>query len=317
MSVRLRLGTRGSPLALAQAHETRDRLIAAFPDLGAPDAVSIVVISTAGDRIQDRALLEAGGKGLFTKEIEQALLDGAIDIAVHSLKDAPTDQPAGLTFAAFLPREDHRDAWISPKAAHPSLLPPGAVVGTASLRRQAFLLMQRPDLRVAPLRGNVETRLRKLAEGRMDATLLAMAGLRRLGLADQATAVLEPETMLPAVAQGVIALQVRAADADTQHHACALDCPVTASRAKAERAMLARLDGSCRTPIAGLALAAQGGLFLRGIVIRPDGKQWLMSARTGGQADAERLGDDLGRELKARLPSDFLMHGTANPGPPL
>src|ERR1700722_15891952 len=205
----LRIGTRGSPLALAQAHEVRDRLAAACPALSAPDAIAITVIRTTGDAITDRTLSAIGGKGLFTKEIEQALLDGTIDLAVHSMKDVPTVLPEGLIIDCFLPREDPRDGFISLRAGRLAELEPGSVVGTASLRRAAQLKHLRPDLDIVPLRGNVETRLRKLGEGLVDATLLAMAGLNRLKLADKVTEILPPETMLPAVAQGAIGIERR------------------------------------------------------------------------------------------------------------
>lgn len=303
----LRIGTRGSPLALAQAHETRDRLIAAHPDLAAPGAIEIVVIKTSGDRIQDRPLAEIGGKGLFTKEIEEALLEGRIDLAVHSMKDVPTWQPDGLVIAALLPREDPRDALFSGGADHIDRLPSGALVGTASLRRQAQILARRPDLRVTSLRGNVQTRLRKLADGEVDATLLAIAGLRRLGLADRATAVLDPSVMLPAVAQGAIGIEARAGDTATLARLAPLHCAETGIRVAAERALLATLDGSCRTPIAALAtLGGDGGLEFEALVVKPDGTRSFRTRRTGNPADAAALGTDAGLELRALLPADFL-----------
>jgi hydroxymethylbilane synthase len=285
-TTRLRLGTRGSPLALAQAQEVRRRLAEAHPELAAEDAVEIVVIKTSGDRIQDRTLAEIGGKGLFTKEIEEALLDGAIDAAVHSMKDVPTWLPEGLAITAILPREDPRDAFFSNRGARLADLPSGAVVGTASLRRQAQVLMARPDLTVVPLRGNVGTRLRKLAEGEADATLLAMAGLNRLGEAARVTAPLEPEEMLPAVAQGAVGLETRADDERTD---------------AAERACLEVLDGSCRTPIAALAEldAAGGELWLRALVAMPDGSRAHRAERRGPAGEAEALGRDAGAELRA------------------
>ncbi|MDG5497863.1 hydroxymethylbilane synthase [Niveispirillum sp. BGYR6] len=305
MTALLRIGTRGSPLALAQAHETRDRLAARFPELASPDAIEIVTFKTEGDRIQDRTLMAAGGKGLFTKEIEEALLDGRVDLAVHSMKDVPTWLPDGLAITALLPREDHRDGWISPKAATLDDLPAGALVGTASLRRQALVLMRRPDLRVIAFRGNVQTRLRKLEEGHVDATLLAMAGVRRLGLADRITSVLEPDVMLPAVAQGAIGIETRISDDRTNAYVTALNCAETASRVAAERGVLATLDGSCRTPIAALALISGTALTVKALVIRPDGRQWFTTARSGAVADALAMGVDAGNELKAMLPSDF------------
>jgi hydroxymethylbilane synthase len=302
----LRIGTRGSPLALAQARETRRRLAAAWPELAAPDAIVITEIRTSGDRIQDRTLMQSGGKGLFTKEIEDALLAGSIDLAVHSMKDVPTAMPDGLDLAAILPREDVRDAWFSRSGAGLLDLPAGSVVGTASLRRQAQILSHRPDLQVVPFRGNVETRLAKLQSGVVDATLLAMAGLNRLGLSSRITAVIEPEIMLPAVAQGAVGLQIRTDDTATRSRLAALNCRDSALRVTAERALLAALDGSCRTPIAALAtLRPDGQLDLRAQVLRPDGAVQFSASRLGPASDAARLGRDAGEELKYRLPDDF------------
>ncbi len=291
----LRIGTRGSPLALAQAHETRDRLTAAHA-LSA-NAIEIVVIQTSGDAILDRALSEAGGKGLFTKEIDEAQLAGRIDLAVHSMKDAPTVLPDGIVIGALLPREDVRDAFLSPRAERLEDLPAGALIGTASLRRQAQLLWRRPDLRVATFRGNVQTRLRKLSEGAADATFLALAGLRRLGMADRAQSVIETDAMLPAVAQGAIGIARRAGDARAEALLAPLHCAETAARVSAERAFLRVLDGSCRTPIAGLAELDGDGLRLRGEVLRPDGSARHAGERRGTVADGPEMGVDLGREL--------------------
>ncbi len=300
---RLRIGTRGSPLALAQAHETRRRLAAAR---GLPESdFAIVVIKTTGDAIRDRPLSELGGKGLFTKELEEALLDGRIDLAVHSGKDVPTEVPADLVLAAYLPREDVRDAFVSPRAASLLGLPRNAVLGTSSLRRKAMALRLRPDLAVVEFRGNVETRLQKLREGVAAATLLAVAGLNRLGLAGQATSVLDAETFLPAVAQGAIALQTRADDAGTREAVAAIGDRDTAVAVTAERAFLAALDGSCRTPIGGLARLTDGGLRLRGIIVAPDGSQAHETTRAGRPGDAEALGRDAGEELKRRGGPDF------------
>ena len=292
----IRIGTRGSPLALAQAHETRARLAAA---LSLPeDAILIVAIRTTGDRITDRPLIEAGGKGLFTREIDEALLAGAVDIAVHSAKDMPTALPEGMVIAATLPREDTRDALLSPKATSLAELPEGAVLGTSSLRRKAMALRQRPDLRVVDLRGNVETRIRKLDEGIADATVLAMAGLNRLGLAARASGVLEGHGWLPAVAQGTIAIAARAGDAVNLDRLQRIDDSPTSIALLAERAFLAVLDGSCRTPIGGLATLDSGVLSIRGIIIRPDGSAAHEAARSGSVEDAERLGAEVGAELR-------------------
>ncbi len=301
----LRIGTRGSPLALAQTHETRDRLTAAHEALAADGAIDVVVIKTTGDKVLDRPLAEVGGKGLFTKEIDDALLDGRIDLAVHSMKDVPTWLPDGMVMACLLPREDVRDAFISRAVGSLNELPPGSVVGTASLRRQAQILHRRPDLRVTGLRGNVQTRLGKLERGEVDATLLAMAGLRRLGLADVATAVIDPADLLPAVGQGAIGIACRADDARTRALLDPLDDGDTAARVTAERAMLEVLDGSCRTPIAGLAEVNGDRLTLRGLVARPDGSEVLETTREGPVADAEALGRDAGDELRRRAGPGF------------
>ena len=305
---RLRLGTRGSALALAQTREARARLAAAHPELAPEAAVEIVVIRTTGDRVQDRNLTEIGGKGLFTKEIEEALFDRGIDAAVHSMKDLPTWLPEGLEIAAILPREDPRDALFLrvPRAAAeagPGLaaLPPGAVVGTSSLRRRAQVLLARPDLTVVPLRGNVETRLRKLAEGQADATLLAVAGVKRLGLGETISAVLEPEEMLPAVAQGAIGIEIRADDAPTRAYVSALNDRDSGRRLSAERACLAVLEGSCRTPIGALAELDRGGaiLRLRALISLPDGSQVHRAEESGPAAAAAGIGHAVGTTLRA------------------
>jgi len=309
----LRLGSRGSPLALAQAEEARRRLAEAHPELAAEGAVAIVVIKTTGDRVQDRALSEIGGKGLFTKEIEEALLAGEIDAAVHSMKDVPTWLPEGLAVEHLLPREDPRDAYFSPHGPRLDDLPQGAVVGSASLRRQAQLLARRPDLKVVTFRGNVATRLRKLAEGEVDATLLAVAGLNRLGEGDKVTAALPPEVMLPAVGQGAIGLEIRAADARTRGWLDAIHCAATGRRITAERALLAELDGSCKTPIAGLAeLGADGAtLRLRGLIALPDGSKVHAAEVSGPAGEAAALGHRLGAELKALAGPAFIAAITA------
>jgi hydroxymethylbilane synthase len=299
----LRLGTRGSPLALAQARMVRQALATAHAF--DPEQIAIEVIRTSGDRIQDRPLADVGGKGLFTKEIEEALAAGTIDLAVHSSKDMPTVLPPGLVLSAFMEREDPRDVFISRKAKSIADLPRGATVGTASLRRQAMVKRQRPDLTIVPLRGNVETRLRKLDEGVADATLLALAGLKRLGLADAATAVLDVNEFLPAVGQGAIGIETRADDARTRELLAAINHADTFSALAAERAFLAVLDGSCRTPIGGHATISGGRLSFRGMVVKPDGSEAFEATREGDVRDAEELGADAGGELKGRAGPDF------------
>jgi hydroxymethylbilane synthase len=297
------IGTRGSPLALAQANQVRDRLAAAHA-LDA-DAITLEVIRTTGDRIHDRPLTEAGGKGLFTKEIEEALIAGAIDLAVHSAKDMPTILPPGLRIAGVLEREDARDVFISRKAKTLGELPRGARVGTASLRRQALVKQLRPDLIVVPMRGNVETRLRKLDAGEVDATVLALAGLKRLGLTDAATAVLPVEEFLPAVGQGIIAIEARGDDERMLDLVLAISHAATAAALTAERAFLAVLEGSCRTPIAGYAAVAGGQLAFRGLIAKPDGSEVIETQRHGAVTAAVRLGAEAGRELKQRAGADF------------
>ncbi|MFD2441607.1 hydroxymethylbilane synthase [Paracoccus kondratievae] len=300
----MRIGTRGSALALAQAHETRDRLMAAH-GLSADD-FEIVVIKTTGDRILDRPLKEIGGKGLFTREIEDALLSHQIDIAVHSMKDMPTIQPDGLVIDCYLPREDVRDAFVSSSFAGISDLPQGAVVGSSSLRRRAQLAARRPDLQLVEFRGNVQTRLKKLEEGVAVATFLAMAGLSRLGMLHVARGAVEPDEMLPAVAQGCIGVERRADDAQTAALLAAISDRDSTLRVTAERAFLARLDGSCQTPIAGLAELAGDQLRLRGEILRPDGSEVIAGERIGPSSDGAAMGTDLAGELRGRAPSDFL-----------
>lgn len=299
----IRIGTRGSALALAQAHETRDRLMHAHGL--AEKAFEIVVIKTSGDRIQDRPLSEAGGKGLFTKEIEEALFDRSIDLAVHSAKDMPTLLPDGLAITAFLPREDVRDAFISHKAKRLEDLPQGAVVGSSSLRRQAMIRKLRPDLQVVTYRGNVQTRLRKLAEGEVDATLLAYAGLKRLGLEDVATGLLDTSAFLPAVGQGAICIETRADDAATIELLRPIHHLETEICLLAERAFLRELDGSCRTPIGGLASLSGDRLTFRGLILKADGSEVHEVLREGTVADAALIGAEAGRELKRRGGSGF------------
>lgn len=303
----LKIGTRGSPLALAQAHETRDRLMAAH-GLGA-EAFEIVVIHTTGDNRQmidaDRPLKEIGNKGLFTKEIEEAMLRGDIDIAVHSTKDMPTVQPEGLVLDVFLPREDVRDAFISLKYKSISDLPEGAVVGTSSLRRRAQLSQIRPDLQLVEFRGNVQTRLMKLEDGVADCSFLAMAGLTRLGMTDRATAAIEPDEMLPAVAQGAIGIEHRADDKRAAGMLAAIHHSETAARVTCERAFLAKLDGSCETPIAALSVIEGDEIYLRGEILRPDGSERLTAEGRAPVRDAVDLGTKLGDEILAKAPSDF------------
>ncbi len=299
----LKIGTRGSPLALAQAHETRDRLAAAF-DLP-PEAFDIVVIKVTGDAIQDRPLKEIGGKGLFTREIEEALLAGGIDIAVHSMKDMPVEQPAGLLLDCCLPREDVRDAFVAPGLTAIADLPQGSVVGTSSLRRKAQLLHRRPDLSVVEFRGNVQTRLRKLADGVASATFLAMAGLNRLGRTDVPRTPIAPDDMLPAVAQGAIGIERRADDSATAELLAAIHDTATGQRLTAERAFLAGLDGSCETPIAGLAELDGGRLRLRGEILRTDGSEALADDATGAVEDGAEMGRAMARKLLARAGAGF------------
>lgn len=295
----LKIGTRGSPLALAQAYETRDRLAAAFslPQ----EAFEIVPITTTGDNqaliAADKPLKTLGGKGLFTKEVEEALLSGGIDIAVHSMKDMPVAQPDGLLLDCYLPREDVRDAFISPTLTSLHDLAPGAVVGTSSLRRRAQLLNRRPDLQVVEFRGNVQTRLRKLSEGVAECTFLAMAGLNRLAMADVPATAIETTDMLPAVAQGAIGIERRADDSRAGDMLAAIHDRLTGQRLAAERAFLAALDGSCETPIAGLAELDGPTLRLRGEVLRPDGSEAISDDQTCPVED----GAELGRAMAAKL----------------
>ncbi len=299
----LKIGTRGSPLALAQAYEARDRLAAAH-DLP-EDAFEIVVITTTGDRVLDRPLKEIGGKGLFTREIEEALLSGSIDIAVHSMKDMPVLQPGGLVIDCYLPREDVRDGFVSPGALRLSELPEGAKVGSSSLRRRAQVLVAHPHLQVVEFRGNVQTRLRKLDEGVAACTFLAMAGLNRLGRADAAMYALSPDEMLPAVAQGAIGIERRAEDRDTAVLLEAIHDGLTGQQLAAERAFLAALDGSCETPIAGLAELTGGTLRLRGEILRPDGSERLKDDRCAPVEDGAALGEAMARDLLARAGPGF------------
>jgi len=299
----LRIGTRGSPLAMAQAYETRARLAAAFEIPQA--AFEIVVIKVTGDVIQDRPLKDIGGKGLFTREIEDDLLAGKIDIAVHSMKDMPTVQPGGLLLDTYLPREDPRDAFVAPKLSALDQLAQGAVVGTSSLRRRAQLLHQRPDLRVVEFRGNVQTRLKKLADGVAECTFLAVAGLNRLGMQHVPATPINDTLMLPAVAQGAIGIERRAGDIDTEAMLAAIHDTPTGQRLAAERAFLLTLDGSCETPIAGLATLDGDTLHLRGEVLRPDGSEALSGERSGPISEGGLMGVDLAQDLLAQAGPGF------------
>lgn len=303
----LRLGTRGSPLALVQAKLVRDELLRKVAELATTHEIELVPIHTSGDwrpEQKERTFMEMGGnKGLFTKEIEEALAAGHVDFAVHSMKDVATQGPDGLEFVAALTRADPRDAFISSKASTLDGLPSGAVVGTASLRRQAQILARRPDLRVTPLRGNVETRLRKLAAGDADATILAVAGLARLGFGDRITSIMDVQTMLPSAAQGVIGVQIRSDDVAMRQLADAINDPPTACCIAAERALLKVLDGSCRTPVAAYAQTLPNDrLTLDALVANPDGTGMLRLQRQGLMNDAMQIGLDLGAEIKRQMP---------------
>ena len=298
-------------LALAQAHETRDRLAAAHGL--APDAFDIVVIKTTGDRIIDRPLKDIGGKGLFTKEIEDALIAGQIDIAVHSMKDMPTIQPKGLVIDCLLPREDVRDAFVSPHTDSIAGLAAGAVVGTSSLRRRAQLAHRRPDLHLVEFRGNVQTRLRKLDDGIAVATFLAMAGLSRLDMLHVARGPIDPAEMLPAVAQGAIGVERRKDDVIAAAMLAAISDLPTTLRVTAERAFLRRLDGSCETPLAGLAEIDGENLWLRGEILLPDGSLSVRGERRGLVSDGIEMGRDLAEELLGRAPPEFRELAGINP----
>lgn len=302
----MRIGTRGSPLALAQAHQARDRLAAAHGI--APEDMEIVVIKTTGDAIQDRALATAGGKGLFTRELDIALAERAIDIAVHSAKDMPTFLPPELVIAGYLPREDVRDVLIARGNATLAELGPGVLIGSASLRRQAMMRRLRPDVRVDLLRGNVQRRLDSVRKGDFDATMLAIAGLKRLGMPHIASEIFSTDQFLPAVGQGAISITARSADAAVLARlAPVLDAP-TGIAVSAERAFLAVLDGSCRTPIAGHATVSDGRLAFRGQLLRVDGSEDWRSEGAGLVADAEAIGRQAGRDILALAPADVLAY---------
>ena len=303
----LRIGTRGSALALWQARAAQAALAGVHGV--ATEEIEIVIIRTTGDQVRDRSLADIGGKGLFTKELEEALLDGRVDLAVHSAKDVPTFLPDGLVLAACLPRADVRDALIAPEFRTLDALPKGAVVGTASVRRSALLKSLRPDIETVLLRGNVETRLRKVEAGDMHATLLALAGLTRLGLEAHATEVFETERFLPACGQGAVAIEIRADDARIMAQVTAIDHAETSCALTAERAMLAVLDGSCRTPIAGHAIIDSFSLNLRGLVVSPDGKDIWTARGEGPASQAEALGRATGEDLLARVPRGIIAVG--------
>ncbi len=299
----LKIGTRGSPLALAQAHETRARLSQAF-DLE-ESCFEIIVIKTTGDRVLDRPLKEIGGKGLFTREIEDDLLSGRIDIAVHSMKDMPTEQPTGLILDTYLPREDVRDAFVSLTKNSMDALEAGQKLGSSSLRRKAQLMLARPDLEVVEFRGNVQTRLKKLEDGVADATFLAAAGLNRLGLSHIAKSFLDPDVMLPAVAQGAIGIERRSEDTRVAEILSAIHDTPTGQRLAAERAFLRGLDGSCETPIAGLAELNGSTLRLRGEVLRPDGSEAINDDQSCPIEDAEILGTEMANKILNSTPNNF------------
>ncbi|TCL72772.1 hydroxymethylbilane synthase [Rhizobium sp. BK251] len=298
-----RIGTRGSPLALAQANETRARLMAAH---GLPEEMfEIVVLTTKGDRITDRSLAEIGGKGLFTEELELKLASGELDIAVHSAKDMPSKLPDGLHLSAFLPREDIRDVVIGRSAPRLIELPQGATVGSSSLRRQALIRRMRPDIKVVTFRGLVDTRLRKLQEGQVDATLLALAGLKRLGKVGVLTEILAPEEFPPAPAQGAICIESRIGDARTAELVAAVNDPLTFDTVSCERAFLAALDGSCRTPIAGYAICEGDHLKFSGLVLTPDGRKEHSVEIEGNRRDATALGHLAGTEIREKAGTIF------------
>ncbi|WP_207537756.1 hydroxymethylbilane synthase [Sabulicella rubraurantiaca] len=309
----LRVGTRQSPLALWQTRHFLDIVSRFCPVLRGAKAFEEHAIATTGDRVQDRRLADIGGKGLFAKEIHEALLDRRVDFAVHSLKDLETELPPGIVLACTLKREDARDVLVVPEgsetgdAADPfGCFPAGAVIGTASLRRQAQLLAARPDLHCVTIRGNVQTRLAKIAAGEVAGSLLALAGLRRLGLEDKAAVVLDPEAMVPAAGQGIVGVTVREEDTELHELLAGIEDREAAAVSKAERGLLAALDGSCRTPIGGHArLLPDGTLHLTGLVARADGSFLLKRSVRGAAADAALIGRELGEELRADSPADI------------
>ncbi len=306
MQQAIKIGTRGSPLALAQAEDVKARLVAAHKAL-TPESVEIVIIKTTGDIILDRPLMTAGGKGLFTKEIEEALIAGDIDCAVHSSKDMPTRQPEGLVLSTFLQREDARDVFISKKYRSFNDMPEGAVLGTSSLRRRAMALRLRPDIKVVDFRGNVQTRLKKLEDGVADATFLAQAGLNRLDMASVATESLAADAFLPAPAQGAVTVEIREADEQMAGLLAPLHCDVTALAVTAERAFLAALDGSCRTPIAAYATITENKVMMQAMLLSLDGQ--IVFERAGESEKtieaAVAMGHDLGYQIRTVAGPDF------------
>ncbi|KAL5700147.1 hydroxymethylbilane synthase [Ranunculus cassubicifolius] len=304
----IRIGTRGSPLALAQAYQTREKLMASHPELAEEGAIKIIIIKTTGDKILDQPLADIGGKGLFTKEIDEALLNSDIDIAVHSMKDVPTYLPTGTILPCNLPREDVRDAFICLTASSLAELPAGSVIGSASLRRQSQILYRYPSLKVENFRGNVQTRLKKLSEGKVQATLLALAGLKRLDMTNEVTGILSIEEMLPAIAQGAIGIACRTNDDKMANYIASLDHEETRLAISCERAFLETLDGSCRTPIAGYAHRdSDGNCVFRGLVASPDGTQVLETSRKGPYVleDMILMAKDAGEELRTRAGPAF------------
>jgi hydroxymethylbilane synthase len=301
---KIRIGTRGSPLALAQAGAVRAAIAGAHGI--APDDIEILAIKTTGDAIVGRSFADSGGKGIFTKEIDEALLSGRVDLSVHSAKDVQTILPEGLEIAATPPRADPRDAFLSTRASSIETLPQGAKLGTASVRRQALALRIRPDLEISLLRGNVQTRMDKMRRGECDATILAYAGLQRLGLTEHATQVLDPMQYPPAVAQGIIALEIRSGDEKTKTLLRAINHAESFAALTAERAFLAALDGSCKTPIAGHARIEGGKLRFSGLVITPDGKTFAGVSHEGDPRDAARIGKEAGDDLLQRAPAGAL-----------
>ncbi|MDA0239380.1 MAG: hydroxymethylbilane synthase [Proteobacteria bacterium] len=297
-STPLRIGTRGSKLALAQTNMVIARLREAHEELTERRAVELIVIKTTGDRVSGELLTEMGGKGLFSKELDEALLKGEIDIGIHSMKDLPTWMPDGIALHAIMERQDARDAFVSDKADSLATLPPASTVGTMSLRRRAQILHKYPQLQVVPIKGNVDTRLNLVRTGAIDATLLAVAGLNRLGQQADITQALDPEEILPAVGQGALAATCRTHDLRSNHLISALADPTTTATVIAERAMLNALNGNCYTPVAGYAVVdGNGQLTIKGVLAHPDGNEYHSGVRSGGVDEAEALGRGLGIEL--------------------